>query len=146
MVSSWTKFVSQCKSRYSALARSCYFRRIHWFQKYREAKQAQEELREAFTNCEARCRQLEQQNGELSQRVSELQAKLTEPREIELPFGDIPPGQQYGANMIALAVNLARQLGVRPAARALKIFFPGWEHTRKSRRTKPSAGGCKESA
>ena len=85
--------------------------------------QAQKELREAITICEARCRQLEQENGDLCQRVSELQSELDEPRqEIQLPLGDVPPGQQYGANMIALCVNLGRKLGVRPTVRGLKIF------------------------
>ena len=122
MVSSWTKFGSQCKSRLSAIARSCYLRRVHWFEKYREAKQALEELRKAMANCEARCRQLEQENGDLCLRVSELETQLAESRPIPLPLGDIPPGQQYGANMIALCVNLGRKLGVRPTVCALKIF------------------------
>lgn len=123
MVSSWTKFGSTCKSRLSAVARSCFLRRVHWFEKYQKAKQAEEELRKAIANCEARCRQLEQENGNLCKRVSELQSQLAEPRQIQLPLGDIPPGQQYGANMTALCVNLGRKLGIRPTARALKIFF-----------------------
>ena len=122
MVPSWAKFNSECKSRLSAIARSCYLRRVHWFEKYREAKQAQEELREAIANYEARCRQLEQEKRDLYQRVSELEAELAEPRQIQLPLGDVPPGQQYGANMVALCVNLGRKLGVRPTVRALKIF------------------------
>lgn len=122
MVSSWTKFVSQCKSRFSAIARSSYLRRIHWFEKYREAKQVQLELRETIATCEVRCRQLEQENGDLCHRISELEARLAEPHQIQLPLGDIPRGQQYGANMIALCVNLGRKLGIRPAERATKIF------------------------
>jgi hypothetical protein len=122
VVLSWIKFSSQCKSRLSAIARSCYLRRVHWLGKYREAKQAQEELQEAVRNGEARCRRLEEEKEDLCRRVSEFEAQLAEPRPIALPLGDVPPGQQYGANMIALSVNLARKLGVRPAVRALKIF------------------------
>lgn len=123
MALSWTKFVSGCKSRLSALARSCFLRRLHWFRKYQEAKQAQEELREALAERDARCRQLEQENEILSGRVSELEAELAEPRPIELPLGEAPPRQQYGDNLIALCVNLARKLGARPTNRALEIFF-----------------------
>ena len=65
---------------------------------------------------------LEQENEDLCQRVSELQAQLSEPRRIELPLGDAPPGQQYGANIMALSVNLARKLGVRRSEHAQKIF------------------------
>jgi hypothetical protein len=91
-------------------------------EKYREAKRAQEELREAIATCEARCRQLEQENQDLCQRVSELHAELAEPRPISLPLGEVPKGQQYGANMMALSVNLARKLGVRRSEHAQKIF------------------------
>lgn len=122
MVSSWTIYCSKCKSRLSAIARSCYLRRVFWQQKYQQSKQVQEELREAIAECEARCRQLEQENEDLCQRVSELQVELAEPRQIQLPLGDAPPGQQYGANMMALSVNLARKLGVRRSEHAQKIF------------------------
>lgn len=122
MVSSWIKFSSQCKSRLSAIARSCYLRRVHWFEKYREAKEVQAELQEAVRNGEARCRQLEEEKEALCGRISELETQLAEPCPVALPLGDVPRGQQYGANMIALCVNLARKLGVRRAVRALKIF------------------------
>ena len=122
MVSSWTIYCSKCKSRLSAIARSCYLRRVFWQQKCRQAKQVQEELREAITECEARCRQLEQENKVLRQRVSELQVELAEPRQIQVPLGEAPPGQQYGANMVTLSVNLARKLGVRRSEHAQKIF------------------------
>ena len=122
MVLSWTVFSSKCKSRLSGIARSCYLRRVFWHQKYQEAKQTQEELRETIAKCEAHCRQLEQENEGLSQRVSELRVELAEPREIQLPLGDASPGQQYGANMMALSVNLARKLGVRRSEHAQKIF------------------------
>jgi hypothetical protein len=51
-----------------------------------------------------------------------LQAELAAPRPIQLPLGEVPPGQQYPAHMIALGVNLGRKLGIRPTVRALKIF------------------------
>lgn len=122
MGSSWPIFVSGCKSRLSAIARSCFLGREHWYERYREAKQVQEELREAIANCEERCRQLEQKNEDLCQQVLDLQAEVAKPCPIQLPMGDVPPGQQYGANMIALSVNLARKIGIRRTVRALKIF------------------------
>ena len=53
---------------------------------------------------------------------AQLIAELAEARQIQLPLGDAPPGQQYGANMMALSVNLARKLGVRRSEHAQKIF------------------------
>ena len=122
MGSSWTIFVSRCKSRLSALARSCFIGREHWFRKYQQARQAEKEARELLANCEAGCRQLEKKNQDLRQRVIELQAELAKPRPIQLPLGDVPRGQQYGANMMALSLNLARKLGVRRSEQAQKIF------------------------
>jgi hypothetical protein len=119
---SWSKFVLRCKSRLSAIARSCFLGREHWYKKYREAKQVEEELRQVIANCEDRCRQLEQKNQDLCDQVSDLRAKVTEPYQIQLPLGDVPSGQQYGANLIALSVNLARKVGIRRTVRVLKIF------------------------
>ena len=122
MVSSWTEFGAGCKSRLSALARSCFLRRRHWQQKYIETNQALRAAQELAATSEAQCRQLEQQQADLRRQVAELQRQLAEPRPVSLPLGEVPPGQQYGANMIALAVNLGRELGIRPAQRATKIF------------------------
>lgn len=122
MVSSWTIYYAECKSRLSALARSCYLRRIFWQQKCQEAKLVQEELREAIADSDARCRQLEQENEDLCRRVSELEVELAESRQIQLPLGEAPPGQQYGVNLMVLSVNLARKLGVRRSEHAQKIF------------------------
>lgn len=122
MGSSWSRFSSRCKSRLSALARSCFLGREHWLRKYREAKRAEEECLEKLANGEARYLQLEQKYQEVCQQNSELQAERAKPRPIQLPWGDVPPGQQYGDNMIALSVNLGRKLGPRRAKRALKIF------------------------
>jgi hypothetical protein len=68
---------------------------------------------------------LEEQNQQLQQQVVALQQRLAEAPAGSLPLGEAPPGQQYGANLIALAVNLGRKLGPRRARRAMEIFFPG---------------------
>lgn len=125
MVSSWTKFASGCKSRLSALARSCFLRRRHWQQKYLETKQALRESQELLAQREARCQQWEQQQQAAVQQVAALQIQLAEPRPVLLPVGETPPGQQSGANLMALSVNLGRELGIRPAQRAMKIFLRG---------------------
>ena len=124
-MSSWTKFVSGCKSRLSVLARSCFLRRRHWQQKYLDTKQALRESQELLAQCEARCQRLEQQHQASVQQVAALQSQLAQPRPLSLPLGAPPPGQQYGANLIALSVNLGRELGIRPAQRALEIFLRG---------------------
>ena len=124
-MSSWSMFSSGCKSRLSALARSCFLRRRHWQQKYLETKQALRESQAWAATCEAQCREVEQQQEDLQQQVAELQRQLAEPRPVSLPLGEKPPGQQYGANLMALSVNLGRELGIRPAQHAMKIFSRG---------------------
>lgn len=125
MVSSWPRFLSRCKSRLSALARTLYLSRQRWQEKFLAAQQAQRELQETLARCEARCRQLERQRQELAEQVARWQTRLDQPRPVALPVGDAPPGHHYGANLMALSVNLGRELGIRPARRALKIFSPG---------------------
>jgi hypothetical protein len=107
----------------SATARSCYLRALHWGRKYREVKQTAKSLQESLAKSTARCQELENENHELHQRVAELEAELAKPHPVELPLGEAPRGQQYGANMIALCVNLARKLGIRRTPQALEIFF-----------------------
>lgn len=123
MASSWPKFASCCKSRLSAIARNCFLRREHWREKFRETRAVLEELREEAAKSEARCTQVEQENVRLRERIGELEVELAQPQPLRLPLGEAPPGQQYGAGMIALSVNLARRLGLRPAAGAMQILF-----------------------
>lgn len=124
MGSSWAEFGANCKSRLSAIARSCFLGRTHWIEKSQETKRAGEELRKALAVCEARCRRIERENEDLRRRNSELESQGAEPRPIQLPLGDVPHGQQFGAGQVALGVNLARKFGFRRAAWAQKIF--GW--------------------
>jgi hypothetical protein len=109
----------------SALARSLFLSRRRWQEKYLAARQRQRELRETLARCEARCQQVERQRQELADQVARLQTRLDQPRPISLPLGDAPPGHQYGANLMALSANLGRELGIRPARRAMKIFLGG---------------------
>lgn len=123
MVSSWTKFVAECKSRLSVIARSCFLRRLHWYRKFKELKQRFDELREVADNCEAICKQLEQETQRLQERIRELEVGLSQPQPVRLPVGEVPAGHQYGVGIIVLSVNLARKIGLRPTVCALQIFF-----------------------
>lgn len=123
MVSSWPVFVSECKSRLSAIARSCFLGRAHWREKFREVDVLLEELREESAESEAHWEQVERENMQLRERLFELERERAQPQPVQVPLGDVPGGQQYGAGMIALCVNLARQIGLRPAEHALHVVF-----------------------
>jgi hypothetical protein len=123
VASSWPMFVSQCKSRLSAIARSCFLGRAHWHQKFTETHELVEELLEKIAESEAIREEVEQENGQLRERIAQVQAELAAPRPMRLPLGDRPPGQQYGAGMITLCVNLARKIGLRRTETVLHVLF-----------------------
>jgi hypothetical protein len=79
-------------------------------------------LRGKLDESQANCDRLEEENGLLRERVSQLEVSLAEPQPVCLPLGDPPAEQHYPAGMIVLSVNLMRQLGIRSTEAALKIF------------------------
>jgi hypothetical protein len=119
---SWPKYTSECKSRLSAIARSCFLGRARWAQKFRVQQELLKELRDEASNSETRAEQLTQENTRLRKRIAELEAQLAQPQALELPLGEAPPGQRYGAGMITLCVNLARKIGLRPVTHVLSVF------------------------
>lgn len=123
MFTSWPEFISSCRSRVSALARSCYLRCAHWKEKCVRLTSVNRRLQREVTQSKAEVSRLCSANRALSARIEVLEAELARPRPIALPLGERPKGLQYGAGMIALCVNLASRIGFRPAVRALSIFF-----------------------
>ncbi len=123
MASLWSKFGSQCKSRLSAIARSCFLGRARWREKFKEASEALERLHTEMAKAKADRVRVERENMELCRRVSELENQLAQPQPVTLPLGEPPRGHQYGAGLIALCVNLARQIGLRPTRRTLEVVF-----------------------
>lgn len=119
----WPTFRSQCKTRLSGLARSLFHSR------QRASRRAQRVADELKVVCrllaQAKSAQegLEAENELLRQRISQLQQHACNQAHVHLPSDRPIPGQQFGARMIELSINMARQIGMRPAVRALKIFF-----------------------
>lgn len=123
MSSSWPKFTSTCKSRLSAIARSCFLGRVAAWEKCRSIQQQLQAVRSETARQESVIAQLQQENQQLQKRIAELEAELARPRPATLPLGEAPPGMQYGAGLIELCVNLARKVGLRPTIRVLEVFF-----------------------
>jgi hypothetical protein len=123
VASSWPIFVSECKSRLSAIARSCYMGRAQWREKCHEQEALLQEVRAQSGECEARREQVEQENKWLRERIAELEMQLAQPQPVQVRLGEAPNGQQYGAGMITLCVNLARRIGLRPAVHALQVVL-----------------------
>ena len=122
MATSWPKYVSNCKSGLSAIARNCFLARKYWTEKCRELRQDLKQLNDEVAKCEARIEQLEQENKRQKKRIAELEAQRRQPQPLELPLGEAPPKQQYGAGLIALCVNLARKIGLRPVEHVLSVL------------------------
>jgi hypothetical protein len=79
-------------------------------------------LRGKLDESQANCQRLEEENGQLRERVSQLEMSLAEPQPVGLHLGDPPAEQHYPAGMIVLSANLMRKVGIRQTHAALKIF------------------------
>jgi hypothetical protein len=97
--------------------------RALWREKFQQVEALLDETLEHLATAEARREQWERENLRLRERVAELEAQLSQPRPVVLPLGEVPPGQQYGAGLIALCVNLAKEIGFRPTVRALHVVL-----------------------
>lgn len=128
MSTSWPSFIDRCKSRFSAVARSVYLGRQHWIEKYREEVTS---LKQQLAQIEAERKEvasisvaLRQDLNHAQLRSRELEQQLEErSKRIQLPEDPPAPGQHYGASMMTLSINLARDVGLRKSTRAMKIFF-----------------------
>ena len=124
MVSLWSKFGPQCKSRLSAIARN-----VFWGVPVGE-RSSRKHVK-LWSNCaklaqsEAGRVEVEQERMKLRQRVCELENQLAQPQPVTLPLGKPPRGLQFGAGLIALCVNLARQIGLRPTRRTWRSYSTG---------------------
>ena len=92
-------------------------------EKCRDLQQQLQEARDEAAWYEAESGRRQEEVQRLQQRLGELTAELARPRPVTLPLGEAPPGMQYGVGLIELCVNLARELGLRRAVRALQILF-----------------------
>lgn len=123
-------FFSHCKSRASALARECFLSRERWKAKYaQQIDQLRSQVKELESHCkqaEAAIERFERLWQEQVQRTKSLEQQLEETqRSAHLPDDPPAPGQQYGASLMALSVNLARAVGLRKSVAAMNVFF-GW--------------------
>jgi len=107
----------------SAIGRSCFLGREAAKERCRKIQQRLQAARDEVAANEAEIFRLEEQEQQTQARIVKLAAELARPRPVELPLGEPPPGMQYGAGLIELCVNLARELGLRPVTRALAVFF-----------------------
>jgi hypothetical protein len=84
------------------------------------------ELKQQLEQQNQKLRQQEEEIARLKQQVQKLEmqqhATSTTPS-IVLPEDPPVVSHGYGARMVSLAVNLARSVGLRGAARAIEIFF-----------------------
>jgi len=90
-------------------------------------RQLSEKIRELNAQLDQHAEQRQQQQQEnalLRRQVAQLQRERDEARQaVNLPE-DRPLGTHgFGARMISLAVNMAKAVGLRGAARALRLFF-----------------------
>lgn len=126
MFTSWPMFRSYCKTPLSGLARSLYHARQRLRLRLQRNAIALEETRRELAEARSAQAKLEVENEKLGEQIADLQQQVSQQAKemrIQLPPDRPQPGQQFGPLMIELCINLARQIGIRPTIRVLKIFF-----------------------
>lgn len=108
---SWPEFTSECKSRFSALARSLYLSRSRLEAKYNEIKI---EIEERNLELKSRAAELQERNDLIASqaaRIRELEKSLAKAKASNpaVRLANDPPlfQHQFGGRMISLSVNLA---------------------------------------
>lgn len=118
---SWVGFRQKVKSRWSALARGLWLSRQSWSETCRQ-------LREQLVEARRRIDELEERRRRERQARETLRVELRR-RDVERHAApkrpDDPPVTRhgYGARMVTLCVNVARQVGLRATATVLATVF-----------------------
>lgn len=129
MAISWPEFYGNCKTRISAIARSCFLGRGRWKEKYfQKVQQLENQIADLEKQANERLTTIEQLRTEQEQaniRISQLEQQIIETQSncVRLPDDQPAPNQQYGAALMALSINLAREVGLRKSVRAMRILF-----------------------
>ncbi len=126
MLTSWPMFRSYCKTPLSSLARSLFHARERLRLRLQRKAAELEETRRELVEARSAQKKLEVENEELGEQIADLREQVSQHAKemrIQLPPDRPQAGQQFGPRMIELCINLARQIGIRPTVRVLKIFF-----------------------
>lgn len=125
MSPSWPNFWVNCKSRFSAIGRSCYLGRSKW-------RANAKSLRSRVVELELELKSLQTKNQQSSELIQQLRMRIAELSQAKSEADSArasnlsdrrPSGCHYSVELITLAVNLARCLGLRPTVRAMKVVF-----------------------
>lgn len=126
-MSSWTMYLFNCKSRVSAIFRSCYLSRLRWREKYKVVVAELNRERSEREGLAVQVQEREEANDQLCKRLAELEAELERCKSsahlVALPLGAPASQHTYPIGLVALSVNLARVIGLRRTVRALDLFF-----------------------
>lgn len=127
MDTSWSMFSGECKSRFSALARSLFFSRQRWQRKYQAIENELEknvlELKAVYAELEKRDDLIASQSLRIKKHQESVDAAEVGPTPVCLPDDPSLFQHQYGCRLISMSVNLAAKIGLRAAERVLKIVF-----------------------
>lgn len=126
MDTSWSEQVKQFKSPWAVVAAFLLESREVKAAKCNRLRDEKNELKKQIKKQSRQLRSQEQEISRLKQQVRKLEMQQyanSKSQVVTLP-ADPPVGSHgYGPRMVTLAVNLARAVGLRGAARAIKTFF-----------------------
>ena len=125
MALSWTKVRSEFKSPLRVVGR-CLWRSLQRRErKCQRFKQQRDDARGEVARQNVVIARQEEQLCELQNRLRQQETENRRLAAAPCRLPDDPPleSHKYGLRMICLAINLARVVGLRPAERAMKIFW-----------------------
>jgi hypothetical protein len=128
---SWSNFWGACKSRLSTIGRECFLGRAEWRSKARKLRTVIRSLRSRVARLRLANKQLKQTVEDLRTQLAQRQQSEYQSRMAQAPESEKPPGCQYTAADIELAVNLARAIGLRPARKAMMTVFSWLKYKRQ---------------
>lgn len=126
MTISWPTFRLECKTRLSGLSRSLFLGRERWLKRSQRITKDLQDTRLELAHTKSSKEKLEVENEKLREQIARLQQEALQKGKdaaVALP-PDVPDaGQQFGPRMMELGINMAREIGIRRAVRALRLFF-----------------------
>lgn len=133
MVTSWIEQVNQFKSPLRVAAGFLLRSRESKVAKSKQLRDQRDQLKKALERTEKQIQDQQEEIARLKRQVENLEIRQADSSKqaILLPSDPSVGKQGYGARMVSLAVNLARSVGLRGAARAIEIFFSGLASSRR---------------
>ena len=133
MVTSWIEQAKQFKSPLPVIAGFLLRSRESKTAKCKQLRDQGDQLKKELQQKKKQIQDQQEEIARLKRQIEKLKMQQVDSSKQAITLPPDPPVEKrgYGARMVSLAVNLARSVGLRGAARAMKIFSSSAESVGK---------------